>query len=96
MGKAPESITLDNGALATRDFQAEHSGSRRAGGECWPMKPCYASGVNASQAGELRKHLADRGCPTVVTSEGDPIYTSPGHRTKALRIRGMHDNKGFN
>lgn len=93
MGKAPKSIKID-GILAHRDFPAEHS-PRTAGGESWPMAPCYASGVNAVQAGELRKHLADRGVPTEVTSEGDPVYTSPGHRKKALAVRGMHDNAGY-
>lgn len=62
----------------------------------WPMKPCYASGVHASQAQELRDHLAKRGCPTEVTPSGDPIYTSAAHRKKALKIRGMHDKASFN
>lgn len=93
MGDAPEHIEI-GGYHAVRDFQAEHS-PRAAGGESWPMDPCFASGVNAAQAGELRKHLADRGVPTVVTSEGDPIYTSAGHRKKALAARGMHDNAGY-
>jgi hypothetical protein len=96
MGKAPERITLDDGRGATRSFQAEHAGSRPAGGECWPMAPCVASGVNAEQAGELRKHLADRGCRTEVTANGDPIYTSAAHRKRALKIRGFFDKASYN
>jgi hypothetical protein len=95
MGKAPERITLDDGRVAERSFQAEHSGTRRAGGECWPMKPCFASGVNASQAGELRKFLSDRGCKTEVTGDGDPIYTSPAHQKRALKLRGMHNKASY-
>lgn len=60
------------------------------------MEPCCASGVHASQAQELREHLADRGCPTEVTTDGDPIYTSAAHRKKALKCRGMFDKASFN
>jgi hypothetical protein len=59
------------------------------------MEPCFASGVNAVQAPELRKFLADRGCATEVTSEGDPIYRSAGHRKKALKLRGMYDKASY-
>ena len=96
MGKAPETITLHDLTVATRNFQAEHAGSCRAHGSNWPMAPCVGSGVNAAQAPELRKYLADRGCPTVVTGDGDPIYTSPGHRKKALKLRGIVDRAGYN
>jgi hypothetical protein len=59
------------------------------------MAPCVGSGVNAEQAPELRKFLADRGCPTAVTNDGDPVYTSAGHRRKALKLRGMCDKGGY-
>lgn len=92
MGEAPKSIWIDN-ILAHRDFQAEMS--PKVAGRGWPMEPCYGSGVNAAQAGELRKYLSDRGVPTEITSEGDPVYTSAGHRKKALAARGMHDNAAY-
>jgi hypothetical protein len=95
MGDAPERIHLPDGRTADRSFAAEHGPRRRAGGECWPMKPCFASGVNAGQAGELRKYLADRGCKTAVTGDGDPIYTSAGHRKRALKLRSMHDRSSY-
>ena len=94
MGKAPEAITLDDGRPAERNFQAEHS-PRTAGGG-WPMEPCFASGVNASQAGELREFFAKHGCKTEVTSDGDPIYISPSHRKRALKVRGIHDKASYN
>ena len=102
-GKAPRIIRLDGGKLATRDYRAEGAGGFVKGTKnpvkpsrgAWPMKPCYASGVHTSQAGELRKHLKDRGCSTEVTPDGDPVYTSAAHRKKALKIRGMHDRNSF-
>ena len=102
-GGATATLTLDDGRVAFRDYQTELSGTmgfvKGSDSPCrpnrpkrpWPMAPCVASGVNAEQAGELRKHLADRGCPTEVTSQGDPIYTSAAHQKKALKIRGFTD-----
>lgn len=104
LGKAPPKIRLRNRRTAHRDYRAERAqglvknetASRRGRGKsCWPMAPCYASGVHASQAGELREHLRKRGCPTEVTPDGDPIYTSKEHRRKALKARGLHDRNSF-
>jgi hypothetical protein len=106
MGEAPEKIALEDGTTARRDFQAEGVTGQMVGTDNpthrskpqrpWPMAPCVASGVHASQAAELRKHLADRDCPTEVTNDGDPIYTSAAHRKKALKIRGFTDRASFN
>jgi len=104
MGEAPKRVELLAGhVIATRNYQAEGvSGSVigtnnpvKSRTRKWPMAPCYASGVHASQAGELRKHLKERGCSTEVTPNGDPIYTSAAHRKKALKIRGMHDRNSY-
>ena len=94
MSDVPAEVFTTDGRKAVRDFQAENL-PRKAYGSNWPMAPCIGSGVNAAQAPELRKYLADRGCPTEVTSGGDPIYTSPGHRKRALKLRGMHDKSGY-
>jgi hypothetical protein len=94
MSDVPTQVFTTDGRKAVRDFQAENS-PRGARGNCWPMEPCFASGVNAAQAPELRKFLADRGCATEVTSEGDPIYRSAGHRKKALKLRGMYDKASY-
>lgn len=104
MGKAPAILRYEDGSFATRDYNAERVGgvvkgtdnpARSRPRRAWPMSPCVASGVHASQAQELREHLADRGCPTEVTAGGDPIYTSAAHRRKALKIRGMRDKASF-
>lgn len=105
MGEAPERVELLAGhVIVTRDYQAEGVGGVVIGSDnpvksrprrSWPMEPCLASGVHASQAQELRDHLTAHGCPTEVTPAGDPIYTSAAHRKKALKIRGMHDRNSF-
>ncbi len=90
MGNAP--ATIYQGAFK-RDFAAEHVGVPPKAG--WPLT-CYASGVNAVQAQELRDELKRCGVPTEVTVNGDPIYTSHEHRKKALKARGIHDRNSFN
>lgn len=91
MGEAPEKITI-NGEECGRDFAAEQTGRPSRIG--WPIT-CYASGVNANQAQELRDELKRCGVPTEVTVNGDPVYTSHEHRKKALKARAMHDNNSF-
>ncbi len=105
MGKAPAQVVIMSGKagsiVAKRYYQAEGVVGQVKGSDNpvkagkpkkpWPMAPCVASGVHPEQAGELRQHLTDRGCPTEVNSEGNPIYTSASHRKKALKIRGFAD-----
>jgi len=91
-GTAPRSIRVGP-SVAKRDYGAERKSVPASKG--WPMT-CFASGVHASQAGELREHLARRGVPTEVTTDGDPIYRDAKHRRKALRARGFIDRSSFN
>jgi hypothetical protein len=91
IGTAPASIEID-GRIARRSFSAERIGVPAKKG--WPME-CLASGVNASQAGELRAHLAAAGVPTEVTKDGNPVYRDARHRRKALKVRGFRDNMAF-
>ena len=79
VGKAPRAIRVGR-SEATRSFASERKGFPPKSG--WPMT-CYASGVNASQAGELRDLLASKGVPTEVTKDGDPVYRDSTHRKKA-------------
>lgn len=99
----PKSVKV-RGKVALRDRQAEGvprgvvKGSKtpvRQGHGKWPMAPCFASGVNACQAQELRDHYKKHGVDVEVTKDGDPIYTSAAQRRKALKVRGMHDNDSF-
>ena len=103
-GEAPDEMMIDND-IVVRDLQAEVAGMHvsvvgsqsrtRQPRNTWPMEPCVASGVHADQSQDLRDHLKANGCPTEVTGDGDPIYTSASHRKRALKIRGLHDNNSF-
>jgi hypothetical protein len=90
-GPPPKQIMVD-GQVAKRSYAAEQAGVPATKG--WPIE-CYASGVHADQADELRQHLRERGVPTEVTADGDPIYTSAAHRRKALKARGFFDRKAY-
>ena len=92
MGDAPRTIQSCEGVELERDFGAEHN-PRRAGGG-WPIE-CLASGVNAAQAGELREFFSKHGESVNVSSDGNPIYTSPGQRKRALKLRHLHDRNSF-
>lgn len=105
MGAAPQKVRVKGKGVAIRDFQSEHVSGQMVRtenpvaqsakpGRPWPMT-CYASGVHPEQAGELRKHLANHGCPTEISKGGDPVYTSAAHRKCALKCRGLHDNASF-
>lgn len=91
VGKAPRTVRLDR-YLLRRDFAAEHVGVPPTKG--WPIE-CIGSGVNASQAGELRQYLRDKGVPTEVSRDGNPIYRDAKHRRKALKARGLYDKSAF-
>jgi hypothetical protein len=58
----------------------------------WPRE-CYASGVGADKAGELREFFQKRGESVDVTSDGDPVYTSAGQEKRCLKMRGMYNKK---
>lgn len=90
-GKAPASIIVA-GVEAKRSFRAERVTVPSSSG--WPLT-CFASGVNANDAGTLREFLAQKGVPTEVTKDGDPVYTSHAHRRRALKARGMIDRAGY-
>ncbi len=91
VGPPPSTILVD-GVEAKRSFRSERVGVPATSG--WPIT-CYASGVNARDADKLRDHLAERGVPTEVTPDGDPIYTDHAHRRRALKARGLVDRAGY-
>lgn len=105
MGQAPAFLQFEDGSIAPRNFQAEHVSGSIVGSEnsvksrpkrTWPMEPCVASGVHASQAQELRDHYKKHGLSIEVPPSGDPIYESAAQRKKGLKCRGMHDRNSFN
>lgn len=91
IGKAPKTIKI-NGKLGHRDYFSERVGVPASAG--WPIT-CFASGVHAEQADQLREHLRRSGVPTEVTKDGDPVYRDASHRKRALKARGMFDRSAF-
>jgi len=93
IGKAPRFVMVGS-KPARRCLAAEIGSIAMPSLKGWPFT-CCASGVHASQAPDLRKHLTDAGIPTEVTDDGDPVYRSAAHRRQALRARGIHDKASF-
>ncbi len=93
MGKAPQTIRLEDDRVAARDYRAESVKVPASRG--WPLE-CFASGVQPSQRGELRKFYDSHGCSDVqISRDGNPIYESATQRKRALRVRGMNDRNSF-
>ncbi len=108
MGKVPEYLEIgcrgeckvfldspEKFVRYTRDRQAEWREGPASGskGE-WPIE-CYAVGVHASQAQELRDYFKSHGCPTEVTKDGDPVFRDHQHMKRALKCRGQHHNNSY-
>jgi hypothetical protein len=87
-----DSIILDDGTVAQRDFKAEFCGASSCPG-AWPLES-KAAGVDPSQIGEYQKYLRESGVPTNYTPTGEPVFTSRGHLKRALKALGLHDNDG--
>ena len=85
-------FVMVGGKKFVRSFGDERPGVPSTAG--WPLE-CVASGVNPDQAGELRQFFKDRGCPTEVTADGNPVYRSASHRRKALKLRGFRDRASY-
>ena len=91
VGMAPKEIKSGNSKYR-RSYAAE--GSKCPPPGAGPIT-CTASGVQATQAGELHSFLKDAGVPTEVTPDGNPVYRDPDHRRKALKARGMFDKDSY-
>jgi hypothetical protein len=92
IGEAPPSIMVNQHEVAKRSMGLEGPSVPSKTG--WPIT-CYASGVNARDADKLRDYLKEKGVPTEVTRDGDPVYTDAAHRRKALKARGLVDRAGY-
>ncbi len=61
----------------------------------WKPIECCASGVHASQAGELREFFRKHGESVEVTADGNPVYESASQRKRLLKLRGLHDRNSY-
>ena len=84
-------MTLDDGRQAHDMGIVRHKTHDVHG--TWPMTS-YACGVHADEVPE--RMILDRqaGVPTEYSNDGDPIFTSAGHRHKYLKVRKIHDRNG--
>jgi len=94
MDAVPTKVSVQ-GKVAYRDRGAERVNTSISPTAAWPMAPCVGSGVNASQAQELRDFYKKHGLNVRVTNDGDPIYDDPKQRKRALKVRGLHDNNSY-
>jgi hypothetical protein len=61
----------------------------------WPMES-DAAGVHPAQAKEYSDYLRDKGVPTEVRPNGNPVFTSQHHRAEVCKATGMYDrNAGY-
>lgn len=84
MGTAPKTVQ-NAGKTYCRDYGAERPRQFSAG--VWPRVGLCA-GVHASQAQEAYDKSVRDGVPTDFTSDGDPVFTSSGHRKRYMRSIG--------
>ena len=65
------------------------------GTSCWPMES-DAMGVHPAQAKEYSDYLREKGVPTEVNTEGNPILTSRHHRKLVCAATDTYDrNAGY-
>lgn len=86
-----DTIALEDGRVAYRDFAADMRTISRPSPAGWPMKPCVSTGVNAAQAQDLRDFYKKHGETIEVSKSGDPVYTSQKQMNRDLKLRGFVD-----
>lgn len=93
-GKAPNSIKLSDGKVATRDYAAEIAGNRNRPSGCWPMWS-DALGVHPDQIPEAVEFAAKRGVSVEFHPEtGCVKLDSARHRRAYAEINGVFDRNG--
>lgn len=93
MGKAPHSVRIGNDTWY-RDVEAEHRPQAQVGAGAWPLKS-DAAGLHPSQIGEMEDFMKSRGVPTSWDRDtGQAIFESRTHRSKVLKVMGLHDQDG--
>ena len=89
MGKAPWSLTDENGVEFHRDLVAEHCGHKHTPGN-WPMHS-QALGCTPDQIPAMTKAYAEAGVKVEFDSLGRLKLESRGHRNRVLELNGAHD-----
>ena len=94
MSEFAEHIVCDKcGKLMGIDLRAQHCKTPKP--SCWPMES-DAMGVHPAQAKEYSDFLRERGVPTEINADGNPILTSRHHRKLVCAATGQYDrNAGY-
>lgn len=89
-----EIVCANCSKLMRRDIVAEHSG-RPDTPSNWPQES-DAMGVHPAQAKKYSDYLRDKGVPTEINSDGNPILTSQHHRKRVCAATDTYDrNAGY-
>jgi len=89
-----KTIPCSCGKDMTIDIAAQQGGMKDTASN-WPMES-DACGVHPDQAKEYAKYLREKGVPTEVLPNGNPVFTGRDHRKKVCAVTGMYDrNAGY-
>ena len=91
MKDVEETIVLEDGRTATRDFKAEHNYGGVGTGGNYPRNSS-ALGVHPRQVKDFEKHSREYGVPTHFTKGGEAILTDKAHERKYSRLRRCYQN----
>ena len=82
------------GKLMRRNFGAEAPG-RRAASDTYPHAS-YALGGHPDDRAKMTQDAINKNVPTEINRDGDPVFTSAGHRKKYCEAFGFYDrNAGY-
>jgi len=71
------------------DIAAQQNGMRDTPSN-WPLES-DAAGVHPDQAKEYGDYLREKGVPTEIRENGNPVFTSQRHRKLVCQATGMYD-----
>jgi hypothetical protein len=95
MSEFAKTITCEKcGKLMGIDPVAQQGGRRQTCSN-WPMES-DAAGVHPDQAKEYSDYLREKGVPTEILENGNPVFTSQHHRKRFCQATQMYDrNAGY-
>jgi hypothetical protein len=93
-GAAPQTVTLDDGRIAHRDYAAEHRAApkgTRIPRKRYPYVDYCEQAVNPASLEEVRSYLGQRGCRADYRRDGSVLIESPGQLSRMRRLRGFEE-----
>jgi len=93
MGKAPETIMLDDGTVCERCLMAELASQAGQRPGTWPMRS-QALAVHPRQAKQYAEFAERHGVPTHFDERGRPEFRTKYHRKQYAELVGATDMDG--